>query len=572
VSFGGKCFAVECPNWTPYRFPVFSLTRMTTARHSCSSRAAPVLLIAAGSLCVILPFLRLGIPSGHDFEFHLNSWIEVLDEWRAGVLYPHWAAMAHYGCGEARFIFYPPFSWTLGAALGAVLPWKLVPAAYVCIVLTLAGWSMFLLARQWLPQADATFAALLYAANPYHIVIVYWRSAWAELMVSIYLPLLLLLVLRLEQERLRVVTPLALLLGAGWLTNVPGAVMMNYSLALLLVWLAVEQRSPASIMYGAVGACAGAAIAAVYLVPVVHERWWVHIGQVLSPGVSPLENFLFAKTPHADHDRFNLLVSIVAMWEIAILAAALFLSRRMASRRVWRLLLTWFILSSMLMMKYTFPLWTYLPELRYVQLPWRWLLCLNVPFALAVVLALRRWWMRAAVWAVVLTVVLAGWYRVQAPWWDNTADIKEMVDNEHDGIGNEGTDEYVPLTADPDEVDQKAPMVHFEGTGNARVEVKDWRAESRLIAVKSASPGKIVLRLFNYPSWRVIVNGRPSRSETVLPSGLMAVPISAGENRIRVVFVQNRDRTIGALISLSAVVALLVFSAFGRNRFQFSAR
>ena len=40
---------------------------------------------------------------------------------------------------------------------------------------------MFALARRWLDAKDAIFAAALYAANPYYIIIVYWRSAFAEL-------------------------------------------------------------------------------------------------------------------------------------------------------------------------------------------------------------------------------------------------------------------------------------------------------------------------------------------------------------------------------------------------------
>ena len=50
---------------------------------------------------------------------------------------------------------------------------------------------MFMLARRWLDRRDATFAAVLYAVNPYHLVIVYWRSAFAELLASCLLPLLL---------------------------------------------------------------------------------------------------------------------------------------------------------------------------------------------------------------------------------------------------------------------------------------------------------------------------------------------------------------------------------------------
>src|SRR5437764_8603413 len=127
------------------------------------------LIIAAVAFAVIVPTFWLGNPSGHDFEFHLNSWMEVLRQWKLGTAYPRWAALAHYGYGEARFIFYPPGSWLLGAILGLILPWSLVPAAYVIVVLMLCGCSMFLLARRWMLPRDAVFAAVFYAANPYHL-------------------------------------------------------------------------------------------------------------------------------------------------------------------------------------------------------------------------------------------------------------------------------------------------------------------------------------------------------------------------------------------------------------------
>jgi len=99
----------------------------------------PALVLALTAFAVIAPTLWLGIPSGHDFEFHMNSWMEVLQQWRQFIFYPRWAASAHYGYGEARFVFYPPASWTLGAALGTLLPWKLVPGAYNWLVLTFSG-------------------------------------------------------------------------------------------------------------------------------------------------------------------------------------------------------------------------------------------------------------------------------------------------------------------------------------------------------------------------------------------------------------------------------------------------
>jgi len=287
-----------------------------------------MIIIMATAFAVVLPWCFQGVPSGHDFEFHLNSWMEVLGQWKQGVFYPRWAAMANYGFGEPRFIFYPPASWTLGAALGAILPWRIVPGAYVWIVLTLSGCSMFLLARGWLGRRDAIFAAALYAANPYHLVIVYWRSAFAELLGATLLPLLVLWVLRSKEDGPRIVVPLGLIVAAAWLTNLPSAVMLNYSLVLLLIVAAVMRRSPRVLLYGAAAVALGVALAAFYLIPAIYEQKWVDIANVLIPGVRPQDNFLFTIVRDPRHDRFNLLVSMVAFAKLIALAGSVFLSWR----------------------------------------------------------------------------------------------------------------------------------------------------------------------------------------------------------------------------------------------------
>ena len=47
---------------------------------------------------------------------------------------------------------------------------------------------MYALARRWLPPPDALFAAAFYALNPYHLLIIYWRSAYAELLAAMIVP------------------------------------------------------------------------------------------------------------------------------------------------------------------------------------------------------------------------------------------------------------------------------------------------------------------------------------------------------------------------------------------------
>jgi hypothetical protein len=546
-----------------------SLERKPATRHEAPADLGgrifplPLLVVMASGFLVIFPFFLLGNPSGHDFEFHVNSWMEVLGQWKQGIVYPRWAALAQYGYGEARFIFYPPASWTLGAALGALLPWKAVPGAYVWLALTLSGCSTFLLARRWLDRRDAIFAAALYAANPYYIVIVYWRSAFAELLAGALLPLLVLYALRSEDEGGRAVVPLALIVAGAWLTNIPAAVMVNYSLVLLIVILAILKRSLRVLLYGALAVLLGAALAAFFLIPAAYERRWVNIAEVLSLGVRPQDNFLFVNIDDVDHNRFNLLVSLVSSAEMIVLAIAAFFFRTWRSRepRAWWTLCGWALLASLLNFSFTSFLWNHLPELRYLQLPWRWLLCLNVAFALVVTVSFRRWIVRLLVCGAMLAVITFVWQRVQPPWWEKAEDFSQMLGNQQSGAGYEGTDEYVPIGADPYEIKQDAPRVALEDGIEAvnqaqRVRIQEWNAETKLFTAEVDQPGHLVLRLFNYPAWRVEVNGRLVAAATRDVTGQMMIPVQAGENRVQITFTRTWDRTAGGIVSIVTALFL----------------
>jgi len=511
---------------------------------------------------VVFPFLFLGNPSGHDFEFHVNSWMEVLGQWRQGIVYPRWAALAQYGYGEARFIFYPPASWTLGAALGAILPWKIVPGVYVWVALTLSGCSMFFLARRWLERRDAVFAAAFYAANPYYLVIVYWRSAFAELLAGALLPLLLLYVLRSEEEGQETVVPLALIVAAAWLTNIPAAVMLNYSLVLLIVILTVLKRSPRVLLRGTIAVLLGAALAAFFLLPAAYERKWVNIGEVLSPGVRPRDNFLFTHIADVDHNRFNLLVSLVASAEMIVLAIAALFSRqwRNRERHAWWMLFGWAAAATLLNFSLTSFLWVHLPQLRYLQLPWRWLLCLNVSVALFLTMAWQRWVVRALLCFSMFAALVFVWHNVQPPWWELAADFGQMLRSQQSGIGYEGTDEYVPLNADPYQIKKDAALVAFYDGAvpdqESQPRIQQWNAESKTFTVDVSQPERLVLRLFNYPAWRVAVNGQAVATTTRDVTGQIVIPVQSGENRVQITFARTWDRTLGGIIS--SVTALFV--------------
>ena len=522
-------------------------------------RWAPLLAISAAAFAVEIPFFFFGTPSGHDVEFHLYSWLEVLGQWRHGILYPRWAELAHFGYGEPRFVFYPPASWTLGGLIALIFPWTIASPVFIWIALVLAGSSMFVLARRWFDRRDATFAAVFYAVNPYHLVIVYWRSAFAELLASCLIPLLLLVVLRAADGERRALVPMGLLMTASWLTNAPAAVMIHYSLALLVVVLAWRKKSPALLLMAVGVVILGACVAAFYLLPAIYEQRWIDIANAVSAGSRPVDNFLFIHTTDPDHDKFNRVISWVAVLEMIILGLGAFLAKqwRQRERNLWLALTTWGGACIVMMFPFSLVLWKVLPKMQFMQFPWRWLLCLSMIFTLMITAGLRQWWMRACVCMLSLIIVVFAWHRIQEPWWDTAADLREMQDNMYTRVGYEGTDEYTPLGADPGAIDKDAREVTVQGAGHADIRVQHWDAQKKEFTVQSSGSDLVVLRLFSYPAWSARVNGNQVTTSSLRKTGQMLVPVEAGMNRMEIRFVRTWDRSLGGWISLMTGIGLL---------------
>jgi 6-pyruvoyl-tetrahydropterin synthase related domain len=523
---------------------------------------APLAAVAAAAFAVEIPFFFLGTPSGHDVEFHLYSWLEVLSQWKQGILYPRWAGLAHFGYGEPRFIFYPPASWMLGATLSAIVPWTLAASVYIWLVLTLAGAAMFMLTRRWLNRHDAMFAAIFYAVNPYHLVIVYWRSAFAELLAACLVPLLLLFVLKATEGKEQMMAPLGIVLAAAWLTNAPAAVMIHYSLALLILFFALREHSPRLLLVGAGAVALGACLSGFYLLPAVYEQKWVNIGEAVSPGSRPTDNFLFIHTSDPDHDAFNRIISWVAVLEMAMIAVAAIAAKvwRRVNSSLWNALLLWGVCSGVLLFPASLVFWKILPKMQFMQFPWRWLLCLSVIFTLFVTLGLQRWWMRGAACVLSIVVIVMAWERVQAPWWDNAADLREMQDNMESGAGYEGTDEYTPVGADPAAADKEARDVTVRGSARAAIHVLRWNAARKEFTAQLSAADRLALKLFPYPAWKVGIDGRPAETATAEGTGQLLVAAKAGMNDVQIRFASTWDRKLGGWISvLSAACVLLWF-------------
>ena len=174
--------------------------------------------------------------------------------------------------------------------------------------------------------------------------------------------------------------------------------------------------------------------------------------------------------------------------------------------------------------------------------------------------AIRRWTTRLLLYAAMVALIWNLAHRVQQPWWDTAADIEEMHDAIEDGGGYEGVDEYVPARVDPYDVNKDERQVTVVSGDPARIGIEKWTAESKILTADVSRPEQLRLRLFNYPAWKVKVNGRVVESTTQAGTGEILFPVPAGTNAVEVTFVETPDRLTGGILSLLALCLVIFLS------------
>lgn len=561
---------------------------MTASSEAQQSTLAPLrdrawlwaLLISLSvSLLIVLPFFWMGNATGHDFQFHAASWLDAAGQWKHGILYPRWTEWANYGLGEPRFIFYPPLSWMLGAALGMLGAWNRVPIVFVTLTQTSAGLTAFALARRLISRRASFFCAACYAANPYALLNVYMRSDFAELLADAFYPLLFLFLFKicdyLETGQERKAKPsrppivaFAAVYAAIWLSNAPAAVIASYSAAAMFGYAALTRRSWLPLWRGAAGLTLGLVGSAFYLLPAAYEQRWVNIGQALSAGLLPSENFLYASTNDPEHTLFNWTASTLAVVMITLVGLAAIVVRRTDASRggalqseIWRVLMLAAGIATLLMLRFSSIFWALLPKLRFVQFPWRWMSLLAVPFAvfLACTMNRKRWgWL--CVTGVFVLIGATGIVLVERGWWD-TEDIPVLREAIANGQGFEGTDEYDPAGDDHTNILTKSPEVQVMDTDTMQgpvrkpvVRIERWNPEEKVVLVNAPLPFYLGIRVLNYPAWRAEVNGAKVTPRGGEDYDEMMLAIPAGQSKVTVRFVRTWDRALGGIVSLTTLL------------------
>jgi hypothetical protein len=605
-----------------------------------ASKLTPLVLIPLAALAALLPLLIRGVSCGQDMPFHLQSWLDAAAQLRHGH-YPQWAFSPAWNAGEPRFIFYPPVSWLLGALLTALLPISAVPIVYIFLAIAASGFAMHHLAKHYVSAPAALLASAFYLANPYMLFCSFERTAFAELLAAAWIPLLLLAVLRPRPTIQGIAIPIALL----WLTNAPAAVMGCYTFALiatLRVVLSLTQKpvilsgasrseaqskdpdalispqplepfQPQSTLRLALtcilGTLLGLTLPAFYLIPAAYQRRFVQVAMAIIPNMRYQDNFLFTRTTDTPHNIVNHTASTLALTVLGLTVLAisvLILTPRPTSKTrtqaqptlspipyplspVLLALLTTVI--AFLLVPLSSPIWEHLPNLAYLQFPWRLLTILSAVLAFTLALLLNKLRLTCSLSSILypLSPVLAlalsfTAYHLYVQACDHPSLPTSIATLFRTGHGAPPTDEYTPNNADSDLLRTDNPGYWLTATPNAPApnttptfgelhptlptddvvipdsQTLSIRAPHRF-TINPAIPSYLIVNLRDYPNWQVTMGCPTCRMFRVFnhiqrDDGLLAINVAAGTYTIDITWHRTVDQILGLITSALALIAL----------------
>jgi hypothetical protein len=339
-----------------------------------------VVVVLAATCVFCQPLLYKGYIFGHDVFSHFLWAQQFVHSIKEGVVYPQWVADANFGCGNASFIFYPPFTFYSYALAGLFTKKVLVMlSASSFIGIFASGMAMYLFCRVYMGRFASLVASLVYMGAPYHLVDLYLRAAIAELWSFFWIPLICYFLAKSRENRPAYFAGVSVSFAGLLMTHMPTALLFSPFLLFYLFLLLWTEREGKLFLGRLVLLGLGAGLSALYLIPALLEQQYVNINALSTPErYQIINNFLFSRHAHAL--LFNNLVSRLAVIITLLPAVALFflLYRRKAAGEGSFSSGIFFassaLFSFLLMLPLSGAFWNTVPFFQRVQFPWRVLL------------------------------------------------------------------------------------------------------------------------------------------------------------------------------------------------------
>jgi hypothetical protein len=509
-----------------------------------------VLLLAAAGFFLILPAIIKGIPRGGDLNHHYRTSVSLYESVRRGDFHPGWNSLSTDGYGDVSFRFYPPAFYAFMVLARMVSrDWYSATLLVFIFLSILGGFGVYYWARIFIRPKLALAAGLLFMVNPYHVNELYQSSMLPEYAACALLPFAFAFVeLLCQSHRARYV----ILLGASYamllLTHLPLTVIGSLSLAIYALFRIRKSQYVKSLVRLTLALLLGLAASAFYWVTMISELAWMR-GNKVVPDLwyDYRYNFLFGKAVEGSTTWWAAVLAfgtlLTAMPAVVLLKKAANVAGNKTSMAIhpsenrssqlpaddnaalqspspeavnhstpFTALSVLTIVSFLMMVPLSRPVWDVVPFLKEVQFPWRWLtvasmacsiLCAaSLPHLFEMAKSKRRPLVLLAAGCVLMAISLTMFQVIRGATFVPRSNFDSFLQTI---AASQSLRDWLPVWASEQTKEMKGEI----DAQDRGVSITSWQAEQRSFQITAGQASEARVRTYYYPHWMATADGKP---------------------------------------------------------------
>lgn len=528
------------------------------------------LLIIALTIPTFTSLLRPGYFPMHDDISVLRVYQMELC-FKSGQFPCRWVPDMGYQYGYPQFEYYGPLPYyAMTVAHLFHLPlFDSIKLGFI-LALVLGNLTMFLLASSLFGNFGGLLSALAYAYAPFRASDLYSRGAMGESWAFIFLPLILFALLSLyKKPSLRKSVLLGISFAFLFVThNISTLIFTPMVAVIALILLFLSRERVKFVKYGFIGVIWAILMSASFFLPVVLEKGYAHTESLLSGYFNYLAHFAslkqlffttfwgYGSSEIGPTDDLSFFLGPIQLFLFSISTLVAFLSLALKKSKLPSLIVflsAIFVLASVFMSheKSTF-IWKVIPVLAYLQFPWRFLvtanffLCLCAGYFLLTINKVASRWL-LTVFVSLLIFFNLSYFRPRE--WFRLTIWEKFSGQSWDRQLTTSIFDYLPIFAKFPPA-TGAPILPYSDGGV--VSILDYRHESSVISFssKSKSDAKLTLSQFDFPGWRVKLDGKIISHNHDNDLGLISFDLPSGDHHLQIVLKNTPVRLVGDILTL----------------------
>ncbi len=439
------------------------------------------------------------------------------------------------------------------------------------ISIPLSFLSMYLLLRQFASKLLSLAGAVLYIYAPYRAVDLYIRGAIGEIVSFVFLPLIVLSIVKIKGLNLRWVGIGALVLSFLVLShNITAYMFLPFSALLLLIQLIVTKNKMVFLGKSISMISLGLLISIYFWLPAVIESGLMSYDTVFNFAdhyptilqlITPYWGYGASVPGPGDGMSFFLGTANILVLIAAFLVTFIFWSKLKKDIKMMLIWISVCLSLAFFLMNYrSFAFWNSIPMIPYFQFPWRFLILTT--FAIPIlIIVFDKMRFKSAIAALVIAVTLitnGGYFRPQDflgredHYFLNRYIPTPIASKEYLGT----QEEYLRLPKNTKiRPDRNYPIVSAEADIIKKVNrTNDLDAS---IVTESTLSATINYNKYFFPGWVAKIDDQQSRIEIGEPFGQIIVNVPAGSHTIKITFEETSFRKFLNAISLGAFLVSL---------------